>query len=217
MLRVRTLHLIRCLGLALLAALSLRAGTALAEGGTLAESADAAASSGQFTRVGLAPLRDDGGLRDGAADLLTIWQAQLEKELPEVEFVLVDPAALDLPAGPLLLDEAVKLGAHFEVEALLTGVFGGVEITGGTWPNAGSSYPTAKGAMSWRLVECQTGLVVADGIADFDKPKAYSARTKDTAQLARRVLQDLARAATQQLVASGALAGTVRPQEDGRE
>ena len=211
--RTCRLRAISRLGLALLAVLVLGAGIARAGSGTIAQQATATATGGQFTRVGLAPLRDDGKLRDGAAELLAIWQAQLEQEFPEVEFVPVDPEALDLPDGPLLLDEAIDLGAHYGVQALLTGVFGGVEVVGGTWPNAGSSFPSAKGAMSWRLVESRKGLLVADGSVDFRRPKAYSSRTKDSAQLARRVMQDLAREATAQLGGTGALAGTQREQE----
>jgi hypothetical protein len=194
--------------------LALAGRPALADGGTIAPPAPPALATGQFTRVGLVPLKDEGQLRGGATDLLSIWQAQLTKEFPEVEFVLADPAALDLPAGPLLLDEAVELGAHYEVQALLTGVFGGVEITGGTWPNAGASFPTAKGVLSWRLVDCTSGLLAADGVVDFDKPKAYSPRVKDTAELTRRVLQDLAREAVAALEASGWLAGTEPPREE---
>jgi hypothetical protein len=193
------------------------AGLARADGGTLAEPADTAASTGQFTRVGIAPLKDASKLRGGADDLLSIWQAQLKQAFPEVEFVLVDPSVLDLPAGPLLLEEAVKLGQHYDVHALLTGVFEGVEVTGGTWPNAGASFPSAKGAMSWRLVECETGVLVADGVIEPRKPKAYSPRIKDTAELCRRVLQDLARDATAALKDAGALAGTARREEAGRE
>lgn len=169
----------------------------------------------QFTRVGIVPLKDEGNLRGGAEDLLSIWQAQLEKRFDEVEFVLADPTELGLPAGPLLLEEAVKVGEYYKVEALLTGTFGGVEITGGNWPNAGSSYPSAKGAMSWRLVECGTGLLITDGVVDFGSPKSYSPRVKDSTELARRVLQDLAREAVAALAKSGALAGTDPPQREG--
>jgi hypothetical protein len=178
---------------------------------THAADADAAA---QFARVGVVPLRDDGNIRDGAQQLTEMLAGRLDGRFEEVEFIIVDPAVIGLKCGPVLLEEAVELGSEYEVEALLDGVFCGVEIVGGTWPNLGSDLPLARGVMRWRLVECAEGMLVIDGEIAPRKPQFYPKRIRTEEELINRVMQDLVAKVGDDLEAGGILAGTEQPAEE---
>ncbi len=145
-----------------------------------------------FARVGIVPLRDEGNVRNGAQRLTKMLRARLAAHYEDVDFFIVDLEDTDIPPGPLLLKEAVELCDRTGADALLEGVFGGVEVVGGTWPNRGSDFPMARGYLSWRLVEGSGGMLVSDGKIDPDKPKVYSERIRSTKELQTRVLQDLA-------------------------
>jgi hypothetical protein len=175
--------------------------------------AGAAQPEAGFTRVGIVPLRDESGIRDGAKKMTELLRAHLAQRFKGVEFVLVDPAELDLPDGPLLLDEAVRAGEHFKVQALIDGVFQGVEIQGGVWPTLASDTPLARGFLRWRLVECAEGIVVTDGAIHPKRYKVYPKRVRSAEDLERKVMQDLARAAGDALEESGAFAREKKEEE----
>jgi hypothetical protein len=143
--------------------------------------------------IGVVPLRDEAEQPRLAARLSEMLAARLGARFEDVDFVAVDPALLGsgLSDGPLLLDEAVELGRLAGVDALLDGVFGGVQISGGSWPTRAASAPEARGKLRWRLVECAEGLLLADARIEGDKYKAYSQRIRTEDELQRRVLQDL--------------------------
>jgi hypothetical protein len=176
-----------------------------------AAAADADAAAAQYARVGVVPLRDEGNVHDGAVQLTEMLAGRLGGRFDQVEFVLVDPAELDLGDEPLLLAEAVELGAHFEVDALLDGVFLGVEIIGGTWPNLGSDLPMARGMMRWRLVDCASGLLAQDGKVAPKKAKFYPKAVRTEEDLVNRVMQDMVAKVGDDLEAGGMLAGTEPP------
>lgn len=202
---------------ALLLALAPAALCAQGSGGLLTQDTgvDAARARPQLARIGLVPLADESKIRGGGEELDSILLARLEDHFEDVEFVAVDPGVIGIKNGaPLLLEDAAELGVHYGVDALLTGTFIGVDIVGGTWPNHGADFPSAQGWLRWRLVGCAQGLLLADGTVDFGKPRIYSQRVKDTAQLRRRVMQDLADEALEQLEGIGELAGTARPADD---
>lgn len=144
-------------------------------------------------KVGIVPLRDDAEQPKLAVKLAAMLKARLGARFKKVSFEIVDPAKLGsgLTDGPLLLDEAVKLGRKAGVDALLDGVFGGVQIAGGSWPSMTASFPEARGKLRWRLVECGEGLLLADGDIRPEHYKAYSQRIRSEGELQRRVLQDL--------------------------
>jgi len=179
----------------------------------------AGAASEQYARIGVAPLRDEGNVHDGAALLTEMLAGRLGARFDHVEFVPVDPAEAGLGDGPLLLDEARQLGAHYQVEALLDGVFLGVEIVGGTWPNVGSDLPMARGMMRWRLVDCGTGLLALDGKVAPKKAKFYPKAVRTEEDLVSRVMQDMVAQVGDDLEAAGLLAGTEpsTPPEAGPE
>lgn len=146
----------------------------------------------ELKRIAVVPLRDEGNVRDGAARLTSMLQAKLAARFEGVEFFIVEPAADGLPPGPLLLEEAIELCRESGADALLDGVFGGVEIVGGSWPNNGGDHPQAKGFLRWRLVDGTDGLLIQDGVIDPDKHKVYPQRIRSTKELQSRVMQDLA-------------------------
>jgi len=171
----------------------------------------ASAAPAQYARIGVVPLRDEGNVHDGAVQLTEMLAGRLGARFEQVEFVPVDPAAAGLGDGPLLLDEAVQLGAHYEVDALLDGVFLGVEIVGGTWPNVGSDLPMARGMLRWRLVDCATGLLALDGQVAPKKAKFYPKSVRTEEDLIGRVMQDMVAQVGDDLEAGGMLAGTEPP------
>lgn len=166
----------------------------------LVSTAAGADTAPPLTRVGIVPLRDDGNVRDGAERLTSMLAARLGAQFESTEFFIVElDDDDDQPAGPLLLKEAVDLGRETGADALLDGVFGGVEIVGGTWPNKGGDHPQARGFLRWRLVDGATGLLITDGRVDPEKPKVYSQRIRTLKRLQTRVLQDLADAVVEEL------------------
>jgi hypothetical protein len=171
----------------------------------------------QYAHIGIVPLRDEGNVRDGAEELSAMLAGRLDAYFPEAEFILLDPGEEGFPPGPVLLDEAVEYGTEFGVDALIDGVFGGVEIAGGTWPNAGSDVPMARGELRWRLVECGEGLLVADDHVLPEKHKIYSKRITDTDELVERVMQDLVAAVAALLEERGLVAGTELPESEEDE
>ncbi len=156
-------------------------------------SAGHSAPASPLLRVGIVPLRDDAEQPKLAASLSRMLQARLAARFKGVEFVVLDPESLGSGLGdtPLLLNEAVNLGQAANVDALLDGSFGGVQIAGGSWPSMTASEPQARGKLRWRLVECTEGLLLADGKIDPDRYKAYSQRIRTEKELEKRVLQDL--------------------------
>jgi|GEM_PF-6064279 len=166
-----------------------------------------------LTRIGVVPLRDEGNLRDGAKQMTEILLGRLAGRFSEVEFIAIDPAEAELDDKPLLLDEAVRLGEEFDVEALVDGTFDGIEIVGGTWPNQGADTPQARGFMRWRLVDCQDGLLIADGRIKPAKPEFYSRQIRTEETLVRRVMQSLADQIGTELEELERLAGTQKPKE----
>jgi hypothetical protein len=176
-----------------------------------AQPAAADATLAQYARVGVVPLRDEGNVHDGAALLTAMLAGRLGARFDQVEFVAVDPAEAGLGNEPLLLNEAKQLGAHYQVEALLDGVFLGVEIVGGTWPNIGSDLPMARGMLRWRLVDCRTGLLALDGKVAPKKAKFYPKAVRTEEDLVSRVMQDMVAQVGDDLEAAGLLAGTEPP------
>ena len=166
----------------------------------------------QYSVVGIVPFHDRGDVREGAERFIEILQARLAARFEEVEFIVVDPEKVDAETGPLLLDEAVKLGSEYGCDALVDGVFYGVEIVGGTWPNTASDTPEARGKLKWRLVECSGGSLLLDGRLDPGKPKVYSRRIRSEDELIRRVMQGMAAEVGDRLGESGFLAGTPPPE-----
>lgn len=142
--------------------------------------------------VGIIGFEDEGNVRDGASLLTKAVEVRLKSRFEEVEFIPVSEEILDGIPRPLLLDEAVELGAKVGVQAILDGTFEGIEIAGGTWPNLGSDRPQAKGKARWRLVGCEKGIVLVDGVYSPDKPVIYSGSIRTEKQLIRRVTQDIA-------------------------
>jgi hypothetical protein len=152
-----------------------------------------------LTRVGIVPLRDDGNVRNGAQRLTSMLAARLAARFEETEFFVIELDDTDPPEGPLLLAEAVELCRETGADALVDGVFGGIEVVGGTWPNKGGDHPQARGFLRWRLVDGVSGLLITDGVIDPDKPQVYSQRVRTLKQLQTRVLQDLADAVVEEL------------------
>jgi len=167
----------------------------------------------QYARVGVVPLRDEGNIRDGADKLSEMLAGRLSGRFDEVEFVLIKRDE-DGDNEPLLLDEAVKLGKEQGVDALLDGVFQGIEIVGGTWPNQGSDLPMARGMMRWRLVDCSTGLLALDGKVAPRKPKCYPMRIRTEEELISSVMQDMVAEVGTGLEEAGILAGTEPPADE---
>jgi hypothetical protein len=158
----------------------------------VAAGAQAGESAPPLQRIGIVPLRDEGNVRNGAERLSSMLQARLEAKFEEAEFFVVELDEKDQPSGPLLLKEAVELCSETGADGLIDGVFGGVEIVGGTWPNKGGDHPQARGFLRWRLVDGSDGMLIMDGRIEPEKPKVYSPRIRSTRQLQTRVLQDLA-------------------------
>jgi hypothetical protein len=165
----------------------------------------------QYSCVGILPVQNDSKLRGAAEQLTSRLATVLGERFEEVEFIIIEPDEQQEDNEPVLLKKAVKFGQQYEVEALLTGVFDGVEIVGGTWPNRGGDYPQARGFHHWRLVECSQGLLVADGAIKPDKPKIYPQRIRSSEELIKRVLQDIAVAQADDLEETALLLGTKPP------
>lgn len=178
------------------------------------DSGTAVAPAVQYARIGIVPLRDESDIRNGAADLASMLAGRLGERFKSAEFIEVDPGIIGLEHGPVLLEEAVELGAEYGCDALLDGVFGGVEIVGGTWPNTASDTPQARGELTWRLVECSAGRLVVDGTVKPLKPKVYSARIRSSEQLIRRVMQEMVAVVGDELEEGGWPAGTSLPSAD---
>jgi len=85
----------------------------------------------------------------------------------------------------------VALGQREGVAALLDGSFGGVEIAGGVWPSLTADFPQARGFLRWRVVDCQQGLLIADGEIRPKSFKTYPQRLRTEKELIARVLGDL--------------------------
>lgn len=158
----------------------------------VAAGAPAGDSAPPLERIGIVPLRDEGNVRNGAERLTAMLRARLEARFEQAEFFVVELDEAEQPSGPLLLKEAVELCRETGADGLIDGVFGGVEIVGGTWPNKGGDHPQARGFLRWRLVDGATGLLITDGSIEPEKPTVYSPRIRSTQKLQTRVLQDLA-------------------------
>ncbi|MBN2081751.1 hypothetical protein JW859_06015 [bacterium] len=166
-----------------------------------------------LTRIGVVPLHDAGNLRDGAEQMTEILLGRLAARFADVEFLAIDPAEAGLEDKPLLLADAVTLGEACDVEALIDGTFDGIEIVGGTWPNQGADTPQARGFLRWRLVDCQDGLLLADGRIRPAKPEFYSRHIRTEEALVRRVMQSLADQVGAEIEDLELLAGTEAPEE----
>ena len=167
-----------------------------------------------YTSVGVIPLHDASNIHEGAMLLTEMLAARLDERFEDAEFILLDAEAVEPARWPLLPDEAVELGDELGVDALLDGVFGGVEIVGGTWPNLGSDVPQARGDLRWRLIDCETGRLVLARASGGRKPKIYSPRIRTTEHLIRQVMQDLVCAVGDELEEAVVLAGTQEPETD---
>lgn len=160
-----------------------------------------------FTRIGVLPLTDKGAVRDGAVQLTAMLKDRLGARFEGVVFIAIDLPAARLEGEPALIENAAKLGQQFDVQALLDGVFGGVDISGGCWPNHGSDMPEARGVLRWRLIECASGQLAAEGDIAPRKPQVYSQRIRTEAALVRSVMQGLVEEVGDALEGAGLLAG----------
>jgi hypothetical protein len=145
-----------------------------------------------YTRIGVVLFYNDSHIRDGGAKFTDILLGRLGVRLGGAEFVMADPAVIGVKYGPLQPDEASNLAQHYKVQALVDGIFTGIDIVGGTWPSQATGVPEAKGYARWRLLDAQSGMMVLDGTLDPKKPKLYSTRARDTDELIRFVMRDMA-------------------------
>ncbi len=88
-----------------------------------------------YTRIGVVLFYNDSRIRDGGVKFTDILLGRLSVRLAGAEFVLADPAVIGVKYGPLQPDEAANLAQHYKVQALVDGIFSGIEIVGGTWPS----------------------------------------------------------------------------------
>lgn len=164
--------------------------------GNQAESASPAAQTKQVSRIGVVLLRDESGKPEQARRLTEMLASRLGDRFEGSEFVVLDPTDKDAAKNgsrrsPLLLDEAVALGQREGVQAVLDGTYGGVEISGGVWPSQTADFPQARGFLRWRVVDCQEGLIVADGEIKPKDFSTYPQRIRTEKELVQRVLGDL--------------------------
>lgn len=145
-----------------------------------------------YTRIGIVTFLDDSRIHDGGAKFTDMLLARLGARITGAEFVLADPAQIGIKAGPLQPDEARELGAKAGVQALVDGIFSDIEIVGGTWPSLANNIPQAKGIARWRLLDAGTGMLLLSGRIDPDEPKIYSRRVRNSDELIRLVMQDMA-------------------------
>jgi hypothetical protein len=164
---------------------------------------DRPASALPYTRIGVVLFMDDSRIHHGGEQFTEILLGRLNTRIKGVEFVMADPHEIGIKAGPLQPDEARELGAKLDVQALLDGIFSGVDIVGGTWPSLANDVPQAKGQARWRLLDAGTGVMARDGLVDPKRPKIYSRRVRNTDDLVRRVMQDMAEEICTALEAGG--------------
>jgi hypothetical protein len=145
-----------------------------------------------YTRIGVVLFLDDSRIRHGGEKFTEILLGRLGARIKGVEFVMADPHEIGIKAGPLQPDEARELGAKLGVQALLDGIFSGVDIVGGTFPSLGNDLPQATGRARWRLLDAGTGVLALDGLVDPERPKIYPKRVRNTDDLVRRVMLDMA-------------------------
>jgi hypothetical protein len=167
-----------------------------------------------YTRIGVVKFFNDSHLRGGAEKFTEILLGRFSVRLAGAEFVLADPSVIGVKYGPLQPDEAVNLGQHYKVQALVDGIFSGIEIVGGTWPSQATGVPEAKGSARWRLLDTQTGTMVLDGTLDPKKPKLYSGRVRDTDELVRFVMRDMAEEIAAALKDAGAATADAHAKAD---
>jgi hypothetical protein len=158
-----------------------------------------------YTRIGIVTFLDDSRINNGGKKFTEVLLGRLGARINGVEFVLADPQEIGVKAGPLQPDEACNLGAKLGVQALLDGIFSGVDIVGGTWPSIANNVPQAKGTARWRLLDAGTGMLMLDGRVEPEKPKLYSRRVRSTDDLVRLVMLDMAEEIGQALADGGAV------------
>lgn len=161
-----------------------------------AETQSPGAAAPQASRIGVVLLRDESGQPEQAKRLTQMLASRLAERFEGSEFIVIDPTDKDAgknvsQRNPLLLDEAVALGQREGVQAVLDGSFGGVEISGGVWPSQTADFPQARGFLRWRVVDCQEGLIVADGEIRPKDFSTYPQRIRTEKELVQRVLGDL--------------------------